>query len=210
MRMIDQLGQLRLSLDALRGRQFAQRVAAHMAFELHPRRDVVKYLSKTFPAEGDYTTALLFFPAALLLLTHRHLNFQLWVTTPRFVRHFENFESPLRPEERRTPLFIADANGLTIRGEGQAIDLAGYLQTSLQRLTTVIFILDHTSREEELGALLQRVFDSNADVLLILPDQFAAQIADGLKPHLSFPMTWDPPLTLQYRSRSLPRGEGAG
>jgi hypothetical protein len=210
MRMIDQLALLRLNLDVLRGRQFAQRAAAYMVFECHPRRDVVKYLSKTFPAEGDYTTALLFFPAALLLLTHRHLNFQLWVATPRFVRFFENFESPLQPERRQTPLFVADANGLAIHGDGQAVDAAGYLQTYLERLTTVIFIIDQTSREEELGALLQRVVASDANVLLILPDQFAAQIADTLKPNLSFPMTWDPPLTLHYRSRWLPRAEGVG
>jgi hypothetical protein len=209
MRTVDHFRLLGLSLDVLRERGFEQNVAAHMALETYPRRDVIQYFKKKFSAEDDHVAALLFFPAALLLLTHRHASFQLWVTTPRFVRFFQSYEPAVDPRHRQTPLFRVDGDGLTLHGERQVIDVTGNLHTSLEHLKIVIFLVDERLREGELKTLIKRVVDCDADFLLILPDEVAKEITPTLRPQLSMPMTWDPPLTLQYRSRWLPRAEEA-
>ena len=203
MRLIDHLDLIQIGLAPLRARNFDQNTAAKILLGTHPRQDVIGHLRNRFAGAGDDIGMLLFLPALLLLSTHPHETFYLWVCTPRMTHFFARHQFPLENQYRQAPIFRLDRNGCARLPQDMKVDVNGNLGTSVEQLAIAIFIVEEAVCEHEFLTLLTRAVASPASILAIVPSQFSKATAELLQPERSFAMTWNPALVLHYRARRL-------
>jgi len=94
-----------------------------------------------------------------------------------------------------------EPDGCTKLPENVKVDVNGPVETSIEQLNTAIFIVDDAGSEQDFSTLLDRAVGSPASILAIVPEAMSRRTSDVIRPQVSFPLTWDPPLLLYYRSQ---------
>jgi hypothetical protein len=201
MRLTDHLDLLDLSLRPLRARGFDQQVAARILFRTYPRQDVIHHLRTRYCGCGSEIGALLFLPALFVLSTNAFAYYHLWVCTPTMTEFFARHSFPAEIPYRRASLLRLEPDGCTKLPEHVKVDVNGPLDTSIEQLNAAIFIVDDARSEQDFSTLLDRAVGSPASILAIVPEAMSHRTSDVIRPQVSFPLTWDPPLLLYYRGQ---------
>jgi hypothetical protein len=206
LRTIDHLRTIDLNIALLRQRGFSQPLIAKMALEFHPRRDVVSYLRANFPSIGE-TKTLIWLAAFIVLCSHGRRRPQMWVSTASVWPFLEIYKLKAADQYKRAVILCARRDGFALAPSATSARVLGELPAPPEDLELGLFLIDESYREDDFLSLLKKLVVTDAGLLLVVPDSAAQTAVEILKPNLSFKITETPPLTLQYRSRSLPPPE---